>query len=232
LYARVRARDRAGNLGGWSLSSDGILIDTGNPAAPGTPTDAGVYTSSTSVRFNWTAATDPGTTPSGILSYDLQVGTAPGGSNIFNANVGNVLTRTVTGANGQTLYARVRARDRAANVGTWSGNSDGITVDTVRPTLTGAVARDYLSVDVTFNESVSNADQPLQYTCTGGLRVGQVWRISDTLYRLYTNRQTTGTSYTVTVLSGVKDRAGNSALGSRSFLGGVVTGVRSWELYR
>jgi hypothetical protein len=58
----------------------------------------------------------------------LQVGTVVDGSDIFNANVGNVLTRTIIGPNGKTLYARVRGRDNAKNVGAWSGCSDGITI--------------------------------------------------------------------------------------------------------
>jgi hypothetical protein len=140
LYARVRARDGAGNIGAWSSNSNGILIDTAAPGAPGAPADEGTYTTSTAVRFGWTAATDPGTSPSGVASYDLQVGTAPGASNVFNGNVGSVLTRTVTGANGQRLYARVRARDGAGNIGAWSSNSDGILIDTEAPEAPGAPA--------------------------------------------------------------------------------------------
>ena len=232
LYARVRARDRAGNVGLWSPNSDGILIDTARPTTPGVPRDAGAFTSSTSVRFDWTAATDSG---SGVASYDLQVGTTPGGSDIFNGNVGNVLTRTVTGANGQTLYARARARDRAGNVGLWSGNSDGIRLDMARPRLTSVVARDYMTLDVTFNEVVRFHDLAPNYSCTAGLRILGGMELSGTQCRLYTSVQTPGTSYTLTVGYGVKDRASNSmdpAYRSRSFTGGIVTGVQSWELYR
>jgi len=232
LYARARARDGAGNMGPWSLVSDGILIDTARPTTPATPTDAGAFTSSTSVRFDWTAASDTG---SGVASYDLQVGTSPGASDRFNANIGNVLTRTVTGANGQTLYARVRARDRAGNTGLWSGNSDGITVDTVRPRLTDVVARDYLTLDITFSEQMKNADSPSNYSCSGGISIVGVMQLNDTQYRLYTSTQITGRSYTLTVGTAVTDRAGNGIDGSyrsRSFTGGIVTAARSWELYR
>jgi hypothetical protein len=235
LYARVRARDRAGNIGSWSPNSDGILIDTVAPTAPGTPTSPGLYTSSTLVRFNWTGAKDPGTNPSGVASYDLQVGTGPGLSNVFNGNVGNVLTRQVSGSNGQQLYARVRARDRAGNIGAWSGYSAGVTVDTIRPRLKSITALSYGILQITFDEPVVNADRALNYTCSRGLVIEWATQVSGTQYLLYTRFQAPGTIYTLTVGSGVKDRAGNpmdSAHNSLSFTGGVVVRARSWSLYR
>lgn len=235
LYARVRAVDRAGNASAWSASSDGILIDGAAPMAPGIPTDAGAFTSSTAVRFAWTAATDPGTTPSGVASYDLQAGTVPGGINVFNGNVGNATARVVGGANGWTLYARARARDRAGNVGPWSAASDGIAIDTIRPRLAGATAYDNGSVIVTFNEPVVTGDRAADYAFSRGLRVLDVTRRSAGQLRVFTTDQTPGTSYTVTVGSAVKDRAGNPrdpAYASRAFRGGIRLGVASWELYR
>jgi hypothetical protein len=235
LYARVCARDRAGNIGSWSPSSAGVLIDMVAPTAPGTPTDAGAFTSSTSVRFNWTAAADPGTAPSGVASYDLQVGTGPGLSNVFNGNVGNVLTRQVSGSHGQQLHARVRAHDRAGNVGPWSSNSDGITIDTARPRLASLTVLNQGILQVTFNEPVFNADKAVNYTCTRGLAVVGVTPVSETQYRFYTASQTPGTSYTLTVGGGVKDRAGNSmdpAYRSRAFTGGAKTEAGPWHLYR
>jgi hypothetical protein len=230
VRVRAIAYDSAGNPGSVANAGD-FTIDSTPPTVPGTPTDAGVYTSSTTVRFNWTASTDSG---AGIASYDLQAGTSPGGTNVFNGNVGNVLTRTVTGANGQTLYARVRARDRAGNVGGWSGNSNGVTVDTVRPRLASLVVLDQGSVLATFNEAVVNADRTFNYSATNGLQILGVAAQSATVYRLSTALQQPGTSYTLTVGSGVKDRAGNPidpAFASRAF-SGVLSGARSWELFR
>ena len=236
LYARVRAHDAVGYIGTWSGNSDGILIDTVPPGAPGRPTDAGAFTSSTSVRFNWTAAADPGGQgASGIRSYELWVGTTLGANNVFKGDVGNVLSRVVTGSSGQTLYGRVRALDRAGNVGAWSGNSNGITIDTVKPRLANATAPDWYSVIVTFNEPVQNADKAANYSCSGGLAVVGAKRDSDTQYRLTTSRQKPGMAYTLTVSTTVKDRAGNpldSNYRSRTFSGGRLTAVRSWSLYR
>jgi len=133
LYARVQAVDGAGNPGNWSGDSDGITIDTSAPGAVGTPTDAGTYTSSTTVTFNWTAATDA---ESGIASYNVQVGTTAGGNDIFDGSAGTN-TYNATGADGQTLYARVQAVNGAGAAGSWSGDSDGITIDTSAPGVPG-----------------------------------------------------------------------------------------------
>jgi len=230
VRVRIQAYDVAGNVGNVANSGN-FIIDSTAPTAPGTPTDAGLYTSAT-VRFNWTAATDTG---SGVASYDLQVGTTPGASNVFNANVGNVLTRTITGVNGQTLYARARAQDVVGHIGGWSGNSDGITVDTVRPRLLTAVARDASTLDATFNEIVVNANQRLNFSCSRGLPVISVLPMSGTLYRLRTGTQMVGTSYTLTVSYGVKDRAGNAVdptARMRAFTGAGGTSARAWNGYR
>jgi hypothetical protein len=235
LYARVRALDQAGNIGPWSPNSNAVLIDTAAPGAPGRPTDAGAYTTSTLVRFNWTAATDPGTTPSGVASYDLLVETAPGLSDVFGGSVGNVLTRQITGSNGQQLYARVRARDHAGNAGPWSANSDGITVDTVRPCLVGVAAENDGMVQVTFDEIVLNADNAANYICTPDLNIVGATPMAGALYRLYTAPQTPGTSCTLTVGSAVTDRAGNPmdpSHRSLAFTGGVRTDAAAWPLYR
>jgi WD40 repeat protein len=219
-YYRVKCRDAFSQESPWSnvVSS---RQDASAPMAPGTPADAGLYTSTTAVRFTWTAAADGGTSGSGVASYDLQVGTSPGASNVFASNVGNVVAWTVTGANGQTLYARVRARDAVGNIGPWSGNSDGIIVDTARPRLSAVTARDSRTLLVTFSEPVRNADRATNYTCSRGLRIVLALWVNDTQYRLYTSEQT-ATSYTLTVRSGVTDRAGNPmdpAACSRSFTG-------------
>jgi hypothetical protein len=170
-----------------------------------------------------------------MASYELQVGTTPGGSNVFTGNVGNVLTRTVTGSSGQTLYARVRGRDKAGNIGAWSANSDGIAVDTQGPRLTSVAARDYATLEITFDEPVNNADKAANYACARNLRILGAMQLTNSRYRLYTTDQQPGTSYTLTVKGPVKDHAGNAIRpsdSSRAFVGGAKTGVGSWELYR
>lgn len=128
LYARVRALNNAGlPPGEWSVSSLGVLVDITPPTSPSAPVDAGETTTSPIVRFSWNPANDP---ESGISSYNLQVGKTPGANDVFDANVGDVLTKLVYGADGQTLYARVQAVNGCGTAGAFSANSDGITIDT------------------------------------------------------------------------------------------------------
>jgi len=95
------------------------------PSAPGIPEDDGTYTISRDVSFNWTPVI---ASESCDINYKLQVGTTPGGNDIFDDWIGNVLTKTVSGNAGQTLYARVQAKTGAECVGEWSESSDGITI--------------------------------------------------------------------------------------------------------
>ena len=134
LYIRVRAINNAGLTGDWSDNSDGITIDTSVPGSPGTPSDIGLWSTSTAVTFDWTAGADAG---SGIVSYNLQVGTAPGGNDVYDGNVGNVLTKQVTSVDTNTLYARVQSVNGATLTSVWSGNSDGITIDVTKSTVPG-----------------------------------------------------------------------------------------------
>ena len=238
LFARVRAHDRAGNTGPWSRASHGILIDTIAPYQPlGRPTDGGEFTSSPVVRFTWQAATDPGTSASGVASYDLGVGSFWTGPNLYVGNVGNRLWATYTGTHGQTLYVWVRTHDKAGNVSIWGGNSDGITIDLVRPGLKPpkAAARDDWSLYVYFDEPVVNAGKPANYAFDKGLRALDVTTVNSMLYLVHTTRQTPLTSYTLTVSTAVRDRAGNpmDPTGrTAKFLGQFRTSARSWQIYR
>jgi hypothetical protein len=152
LYARVKSTNGAGLDSSYSGASDGILIDTTAPGLPGTPTDGPAeYSSITTITFDWTAATDG---ESGVASYNVQVGTTPDGIDIFDGNVGNVTTYDATGLNGETLYARVQAINNATLIGDWSGNSDGIKIDTSapgKPTAPTDAGTWSTSTDVTFD---------------------------------------------------------------------------------
>ncbi|MCX8037754.1 MAG: hypothetical protein N3D11_12055 [Candidatus Sumerlaeia bacterium] len=201
------------------------------PTAPGTPQDGAAYTSKTAVRFTWTPASDAA---SGVASYDLQIGTSPGGSNLYNSNVGNAWAWNYTAANGQTLYARVRARDNVGQIGPWSANSDGITVDTAKPKLNSVQALNYLTLRVTFNEAIVRADLPANWTADKGLKILSGKKISDTQWQLSTSAQTAGTTYTLTAGGTIRDRAGNamdSTANSRQFRGAVRTNARQWRVY-
>ncbi len=96
-----------------------------SPTTPAAPSVQGAFTGSTSVVFTWTAASDAG---SGISGYNCRVGTSPNGSDVFSANVGNVLSTTITGVYGLCYYCSVQAVDNAGNSSNWSASSNGITV--------------------------------------------------------------------------------------------------------
>ena len=122
--------------------------------SPSTPTDAGVYTSSTTITVNWGTGTTTDTLCS-IVGYHLQVGTTPGGNNKFDGDVGNVLTYAATGcSNGATYYARVSAQNDIGLYSAYSGNSDGITIDSTPPIAPSGI-NDGISSDIQFANSSS-----------------------------------------------------------------------------
>jgi len=51
------------------------VTDISTPSIPGTPSDAGIWSSSPNITFTWTSATD---VESDVIDYQLQVGTTPG----------------------------------------------------------------------------------------------------------------------------------------------------------
>lgn len=112
--------------------ADGYAL---GPSTPGTPTDIGAYTNSSTITFSWTASTD---SRYSVAGYNCQIGTTPGGTDVFNGYTGSVPSRTISGcSNGKNYYCRVQALNNAGYLSRWSGNSDGITVDTVAPTAPG-----------------------------------------------------------------------------------------------
>ena len=126
-YARVRAKNGSGLYGSYSNNSTGIYIDTTVPTGAPTPPTC-VYTSGTIITVSWTQGTSADS-ESGISGYYLQVGTTPGGNDKFDGDVGNVLIYAITGcSNGTTYYARVRAKNGAGLYGSYSGNSNMITI--------------------------------------------------------------------------------------------------------
>ncbi|MEW6606479.1 MAG: carboxypeptidase regulatory-like domain-containing protein [bacterium] len=154
-YFVVKARNLTGD---WSESgtSNGITVDTTPPVGtPTTPTDIGVYSTSTTITFTWTQgnATD---TESSIAGYYLQVGIYPNGNDKFDKDVGDVLSKTITNCqHSYTYYARVRAKNGAGLYGSYSSSSDGITIDTTPPEILkvtddGTYTTDHTSLHATW----------------------------------------------------------------------------------
>ena len=79
---------------------------TAGAAGPVTPTltspGSGGHAAGSSHTFSWTVGT-------GVTSYALQVGSSPGGLDLYNLTVGNITAVVVNGlpTDGRTLYARL-----------------------------------------------------------------------------------------------------------------------------
>ena len=100
------------------------LYDVTPPPALAAPTSGGSYVIGNSVTFSWSALNDP---DGGVSGYHLVVGTAPGGSNVFDGVIiGTALT--VTNSYGVTLYAVVSAINNAGVEGAASSSSAGTTL--------------------------------------------------------------------------------------------------------
>ncbi|MDI6791459.1 MAG: FlgD immunoglobulin-like domain containing protein [bacterium] len=103
---------------------------------PATPTDdngdiePGTVSclTSTAITFYWEKGEvdDP---ESGIAGYYLQVGTNPGGSDVFDGYMGNALSKEIANCEvGKIYYARVKAKNNIGSYSDWSGSSGGTQV--------------------------------------------------------------------------------------------------------
>jgi len=97
------------------------LYDVTPPPTPATPGPTNSYFFTNVVAFTWPAVSDPA---GGISGYHVLVGTAPGGSNVFNAIISGTAL-TVTNTYGVTLYATVSAVNNAGIEGAPSASSAG-----------------------------------------------------------------------------------------------------------
>lgn len=135
-FFRVRAKNSAGLWGSWSAESDGIYIDTTKPAYV-TVTDDGNYTSAVDrLHVVWTASSD---SESGIVDYQylIRQGSIFGTIIVPQTSAGLVTQITRTGlslVNGTKYYIGVTARNAAGDFSNIK-YSNGITVDTVAPTV-------------------------------------------------------------------------------------------------
>jgi predicted phage tail protein len=129
-YLSLRAADRAGNWGPWGAPSDPVAVDLVAPSAPGAPQGPTGYHNLTQASWNWTEAAD---FLAGVASYEVEVGTAPAGNDIFAGRLtGRTLFLTDL-PDGASIYARVRAQDGAGNFGPWAQAQEPLRVDRSAP---------------------------------------------------------------------------------------------------
>ena len=140
-----------------------FTLPSGPPAAPTLTGSA----SATTVSLSWTPAA--GATPT---AYILEAGTAPGASNVYVGNVGNVLA-LATAAPAATYHVRVRGVN-AFGPGAAS-NEVALTVGTPpaplpgAPTLTGSVAQTIVSLAWT---PAATGGAPTSYVLEAGTSPG------------------------------------------------------------
>jgi parallel beta-helix repeat protein len=113
-----------------------LTAPTGKPS---TPTDEGIYTSTTTITFYWGRGTadDP---ESGIVGYWLEIKEVGDSGYVvkFSSDVGTATSYNITDClHGKTYSARVKAKNgytESPLYSEYSDWSDGITVDTTSPT--------------------------------------------------------------------------------------------------
>ncbi|MCG2825676.1 MAG: PKD domain-containing protein [Thermoplasmatales archaeon] len=168
-YAKIKAYDAAGNIGIYSGASDGITIDTVAPIA-NAPVDEGKWSTDTTLTWTWTPSTDATSDVAGYYVYvGTTLGTALSGYPVW---VTVATYQTSTGIDdGKTYYAWIQAKDNAGNNGSYSGYSDGITVDATPPASSMAALPTYTtSTSFTVSWYSSNLDvasYKLEYKYTG-----------------------------------------------------------------
>ena len=129
---RARAQNSQGVWGPFSTASDGILIDTTAPSAPGIPTEGNPdadYDADGAYAIEWTAAADA---ESGVRRYELQERVGPTGPWTDLAQTQALSISVSDRAHNTQYFYRMRARNGAGLVSTTS-LSDGILVDLTAP---------------------------------------------------------------------------------------------------
>jgi len=172
-FATIKAADNAGNIGPQSASSDGVLVDVTVPVAA-TPVDDGTYSTVDVLLFNWSVPDDA---PSGIDGYFISIGTSPGGSDIVKDLWTLETAYTLTDAiGGRSYYIRVRALDKAGNLGPYSASSDGITVDTTPPSAvvltSGATSKNASALELSWSISFDPETSVIEYQYALGTTAG------------------------------------------------------------
>ena len=122
---RVRARDAAGNLSGYSTIAAATTLDTTAPTAPAGLTAKAVGESQ--INLSWSASTDNVV----VTRYKIERCKGVGCSNFIQIGTATTTTYSNTGLQAFTKYRyRVRARDAAGNVSGYSNMAGATTLDT------------------------------------------------------------------------------------------------------
>ena len=139
-FLRVEAINRGGTASAFSTvisTAAGNLSNTSAPAAPGAPVADRSFSYDGTAVFAW----NPGSSPVGILDYNLIVGSLPGGSDLFSGSVAVSSFGAAGMLTAKTYYAQVRARSNAGVYSLFSPVSAGLPV--FIPGQTPPIAKPY-----------------------------------------------------------------------------------------
>jgi hypothetical protein len=160
-YWRVRARDSAGNLSGWSAASS-FVVDTVPPGAPAFVSPAAaarVKSPQLGATFVDSDASDSGTVSFELCS-DAACSTVVGSSTSATVSGGTAVSWTPGGLSDGTYYWRLRATDAAGNQTGWTA-SRSFVLDTnppATPTLAGPADAAYLGAAPALSATFASSD--------------------------------------------------------------------------
>ncbi|MBI4597341.1 MAG: fibronectin type III domain-containing protein [Candidatus Omnitrophica bacterium] len=142
---QVRAKNGAGAWGGWSASSDGIVVDNTPPSAVTVADDGSTTASSTWLHAVWTISSDP---ESGIAGYQycIRQDSTSGAVIVSWTSTGTateVTRASLSLINGKKYFIGVAAKNGGGLLSS-TRYSDGITVvfDTTPPVITSTMPAD------------------------------------------------------------------------------------------
>ncbi len=201
---RVRARDAAGNLSGFTPP---LIVDPTPPMAPATLTVSIV--TSTQITLTWTASNDN----VGVTGYEIEQCQGASCSNFAQIATPLGTTMSDTDLLTNTSYSyRVRAIDAAGNFSSYSGTASATTTaDTLPPLVSPVVGQSLTQSTATITWTTNEpADSQVEYGLTTAY--GNVTPLDSTLetnHSVSLSGLTASTLYHVRVLS--SDAAGNLA---------------------
>ena len=165
IYAKVVAKDSAGNETISACSTDSIIVDTAVPVDNGANLQfTNLYdTDGNDIAVSWTAFSDANLRDYKIITYTSS-DCSTGGSD--HGYFGSIATSNTTGIDGLSdgvYYAKVVAKDVVGNETTSACSTDSITVDTMAP----AVQITSIANNAFINAASNSATYAISGTCSG-----------------------------------------------------------------